>query len=81
MGFPGGPDGKESPCSAGDVGSVSEWRRFPWRRKWPPTPVLLPGEAQTRQRNLAGYSEPMEITKESDTTGATNAFKRDVVSF
>ena len=58
-----------------------EWRRFPWRRKWPPTPVLLPGEAQIRQRNPARYSEPMEITKELDMTGVTNAVKRDVISF
>ena len=27
----------------------------PWRRKWQPTPVLLPGESHS-QRNLAGYS-------------------------
>ena len=28
-----------------DVGSVSGLRRFPWRRAWQPTPVLLPGES------------------------------------
>ena len=28
---------------------------FPWRRKWPPTPVFLPEEAHG-QRSLAGYS-------------------------
>ena len=28
---------------------------LPWRRKWQPTPVLLPGEFQG-QRSLAGYS-------------------------
>ena len=27
----------------------------PWRRKWQPTPVLLPGEFHG-QRNLVGYS-------------------------
>ena len=27
----------------------------PWRRAWPPTPVLLPGESHG-QRSLAGYS-------------------------
>ena len=37
----------------------------PWRRKWPPTPVFLPGEFHG-QRNLAGYS-PWG-GKESDTT-------------
>ena len=28
---------------------------MPWRRKWQPTPVFLPGEFQG-QRSLAGYS-------------------------
>ena len=28
---------------------------LPWRRKWQPTPVCLPGEFH-RQRSLAGYS-------------------------
>ena len=27
--FPGGPDGKESACSAGDLGSTSGWSRSP----------------------------------------------------
>ena len=29
MGFPGGLDGKESPCSAGDLGTISESGRSP----------------------------------------------------
>ena len=29
--------------------------QVPWRRKWQPTPVFLPGESH-RQRSLAGYS-------------------------
>ena len=29
--------------------------KIPWRRKWQPTPVFLPGEFQG-QRSLAGYS-------------------------
>ena len=28
---------------------------FPWRRKWQPTPVFLPGESHG-QRSLAGYN-------------------------
>ena len=39
--------------------------KIPWRRKWQPTPVFLPGEFYG-QRNLAGYS-PWSC-KESDTT-------------
>ena len=30
-------------------------RKIPWRRKWQPTPVFVPGEFH-RQRSLAGYS-------------------------
>ena len=40
--FPGGSDGKASACNMGDLGSIPELGRFPWRRKWQPTPVLLP---------------------------------------
>ena len=29
-------------------------RKVPWRRKWQPTPVFLPGEFHG-QRSLAGY--------------------------
>ena len=29
VGFPGGSDGKESACNAGDLGSVPGLRRFP----------------------------------------------------
>ena len=40
-------------------------RKIPWRRKWQPTPVLLPGEFHG-QRSSAGYS-PWD-PKESDMT-------------
>ena len=39
--------------------------KLPWRRKWHPTPVLLPGESH-RRRSLVGYSS--RGRKESDTT-------------
>ena len=39
-------------------------RKMPWRRKWQPTSVFLPGESHG-QRNLVGYS-PWG-SKESDT--------------
>ena len=57
-GFLGGASGKEPAC---------QWRRLerhgfdswvgkiPWRRKWQPTPVFLPGETHG-ERSLAGYS-------------------------
>ena len=42
--FPGGSEVKASACNAGDLGSIPGLGRFPWRRKWQPTPVFLPGE-------------------------------------
>ena len=63
LGFPGGSVGKESACTAGDVGSFLMGRRGPWRRKRQPTPVFFPGESHG-QRSLAGYSPPG--CKESD---------------
>ena len=41
------------------------WEDPPWRRKWQPTPVFLPGESHG-QRSLVGYSPWGH--KESDTT-------------
>ena len=38
---------------------------FPWRRKWQPTPVVLPGKSRGR-RSLVGYSPWGR--KDSDTT-------------
>ena len=40
-------------------------RKIPWRKKWQPTPVFLPGESHG-QRSLAGYS--LLGYKESDMT-------------
>ena len=40
-------------------------RKIPWRRKWHPTPVLLPGKSHG-QRSLVGYSPWGR--KELDTT-------------
>ena len=39
--------------------------KIPWRRRWQPTPVFLPGESHG-QRSLVGYS--LRDRKESDTT-------------
>ena len=44
-------------------------RKIPWRRKWQPTPVFLPGKFH-RQRSLAGYC-PWGL-KESDTAEHTH---------
>ena len=36
-GFPGGSDGKDSACKAGDLG-LTLVQKVPWRRAWLPTP-------------------------------------------
>ena len=71
-GFPGGTVGKNMPASAGDTGDTglitgsSHWvQKIPWRRKWKPTPVFLPGKSHG-QRRLAGYSPGG--CQQSDTT-------------
>ena len=43
--------------------------KIPWRRKWQPTSVFLPGESQG-QRSLVGYSP--WVHKELDTTERLN---------
>ena len=60
-----GLDSKVSVYNVGDLGSSPELGRFPWRRKWQSTPVLLPGKSH-RQRSLVGYS--LWGRKESDMT-------------
>ena len=78
-GFPCGSAGKESVCNVGFPGGsdsrVCLWcrgpgfdpwvRKIPWRRKWQPTPVFLPGKSHG-WRSLAGYSPWGR--KELDTT-------------
>ena len=58
MGFPSGPDSKESACNVGDPGSIPGSGRSPGD-------IFLPGESHG-QRSLAGYSPRGH--KESDTT-------------
>ena len=56
--------GKESAYNAGKLASIPA-SRSPWRREWPPTPVILSAEFHG-QRSLASYSP--EGHKESDMT-------------
>ena len=48
---------KNPPAKAADERHrLHPWvRKVPWRRKWQPTPVFLPGKSHA-QRSLAGYS-------------------------
>ena len=55
--IPGGTVVKNLPATAGDtrVSGLIPVRKIPWRRKWQPTSVFLPGEIH-RQRSLVGYN-------------------------
>ena len=56
VGFPGGwLSGKESSCQGRKCGFDLWVWKLPWRRKWQPTPVFLPGKLRD-QRSLVGYS-------------------------
>ena len=61
--------GKEPACQCRRH-RFNPWvRKMPWRRKWQPTPVFLPGKCHG-ERSLAGYSPWGH--KESDTTKQLN---------
>ena len=67
LGFPGGTGVKNLPAKAGDrgnMGLILGWGLFPWRRKWQPIPIFLPGESHG-QGSLVGYSS--QGHKELDT--------------
>ena len=56
--IPGGSVVKESACQCRRHRryGFNPWvRKIPWRRKWQPTPVFLPGESSGK-RSLGGYS-------------------------
>ena len=59
----GGSEVKAYACNVGNLGSIPGSGRFPWRRKWQPTLVFLPGESHG-QKSLVGYSPRSH--KESD---------------
>ena len=54
MGFPDVSDSKESACDV-EVRVDPCVGKIPWKRKWQPSPVFLPGEFHGK-RNLVGYS-------------------------
>ena len=53
-GFPGGLVVKNLPANAGECGFNPWVRKIPWKRKWQPTPVFLPGKSYG-QRSTVGY--------------------------
>ena len=59
--------GKESACQCRRYGLDLWISKIPWRRKWQPTPVFLPGKSHG-QRSLAGYSLRGQKVEHSNTT-------------
>ena len=58
LGVPNSLSGKESTCQCGRCKrfEFNPWAgKKPWRKKWQPTPIYLPGKFQG-QRNLTGCS-------------------------
>ena len=73
VGFPCGTSGKEPArqCRRRKRHRFEPWvRKIPWKRKWQPSPVFLPGESHG-QRSLAGYDP--QGHRESDTTEGLHA--------
>ena len=54
-GFSSGSVVKNLPDNVGDSDSIPGSGKIPWRRKWQPTPIFLPGESHG-QMSLMGYS-------------------------
>ena len=63
-GFPGGSDGKESACNAGDPGLIPGSRRSPGEENGNSLQSELPGESHG-QSCLVCYSQLMGVTKSS----------------
>ena len=60
LGFPGGSAVKNLAANQGRRCRFDPWvGKIPYRRKWQPTPVFLPGKSHG-QRSLEGYG----VTKE-----------------
>ena len=54
-------------------------REDPWRRKWQPTPVFLPGESHGR-RSLKGYRPPGVAKSQTQLSYITFTFKCEAKS-
>ena len=71
---------KNLPANTGDirdVGLIPGSGRFPWKRKWRPTPVFVPGESHG-QRSLVGYN--LWGCKESDMTDRLSTHVYEVMN-
>jgi len=64
--FPGGSDGKESACNAGEPGFDHLVRKIPCRRKWQATPVAL--SLENPRDKGTWWVTVYSVAEESDTT-------------
>ena len=74
---------KVSSCNAGVTGSIPGSGRFPWRRKWQPPPVFLPGESHGQRSPVGsqrvGHKLVTKINKhcvDKGTLSALNSWQR-----
>ena len=66
-----GPQHLRSKCRRHKRCRFDPWvRKIPWRKKWEPTPVFLPGKPHG-QRSLVGYS-PWDHKESGTTEGLTH---------
>ena len=70
MRFPGNSVVMNLRASAGDVFNPSVGK-VPWRRKWQPNPVFLPGESDRQRR--AWWTTVHGVTKEWDISWRLNS--------
>ena len=77
MGFPGGSNGKESACNAGDLGSIPGLRRSLGEGHDNPLQYSCP-ENPHGQRSLAGYS-PWGHQESDRTERLSTAQKQDLL--
>ena len=63
-GFPSGPSGKEHTCQCRrhKRHRFDPWVwKIPWRRKWQPTPVFLPGKAHGWWATIHGVAKELNM--------------------
>ena len=79
-GFPGDArdKGRACQCRSHRRQGFNPWiGKIPWRRKWQPTPVFLPGKFY-RQRSLAGYS-PWRLRVRHDQSNWTHMTSKQTI--
>ena len=77
-GFTGSASGKESTCQCRRPRrcQLDPWvRKIPWRRKWQPTPVFLPGESHGQRSLWAAVHGVTESDKTEHTHTHTHTQK------